>query len=1162
MSFPSNPTDQQEYVAGTKTFRYNATTGRWRVFKAQSTGSAAITQADLDTAVANVDVTSQVNAIVNAAPEALDTLDELAAALNDDANFATTVTNSLATKANSADVYTQAEVDSAIAAIPSFDGDLASDDELRFGPELYVAPTYQRGAPLNTYLYYDGSSNGWVNIPSSNHTLQVGDIIVEDDAVYIGSRERFHPVLLIEATRFKIGPDIEFGGYPYNGNIRAFYYSTVGGGTEIPLSISHNSTTDTVRFVSGRTIEITSDVDLGTNNITAANLVTQADIDSAVTAKANTADLATVATSGSYNDLTNLPDLSNSGGVTATTLTKTFAENEEHAVTLAEPIDISPVVSGTKEVAPSDVITKSQWDVNATGSNYDLHDTAYDTTLAKGTSNIPVPFQISSAIEVASDGVLLNPYGVAYSYDGTKLYVMDTNTSAVIRQYTLPTAFDLSTRPGASVGAGSVSSETSAPRGFCFSDNGLHLYVTDASNDRVYQYSLSTAWDISTISYTGNSVTAQNGASCCVIHPDGTTLWAGFYGYPNVRVYTMTTPYDLSTATEGTVSPNLATSPQSIGFNSDGTKFFSATDTIYEYSLTTPYDLSTLSYGGINSGDLGTPKTAGDFSSNGLYFIAGGTSDDLVKQFSISSTAVNDTLNLGTGSFSSADVGKRVIAGGGEAVITSADGEYIESSSIPDVTYLSGQWEMYGLDVNSTNGIESSVGYTTINGYDISTASYDSKSLSFGVTANTPYGMFFKPDGTKLYIANNGNDNIVEYTLSTAWDVSTGIYVQDFSVNAQETILTDVFFKSDGLTMFIIGVNGDDINEYSLSTAWDISTASYVQTSGNVGDTAPQGLWFKPDGTKLYVIGNTNSRVREFSLSTAWDISTMTFVQNFSITADLYGIQFNTDGTKFFVVDQDANLVREFSVATPWDISTASENQTFNVGSVISLPVNVFFKPDGSKMYLVNISDDKIVQYSLGSTTTYAFSEYSSAITNASGQISTGAWADINSMTPDENVSGTSEVYYAVSADNKQTFKIVNGTLGERTIVRYNVDTWEYNSDATYSLESWTAASSNDSFTALNEAIKNNSTNRMDSTQLSAVGDDYQYTLGDTLDLAIVMKSDGTNIPSSDGVSINYTGQLYNAGAILGTDYTYIHNDNTTVTITALNAGNYKFRIL
>jgi hypothetical protein len=45
-------------------------------------------------------ITAQINAVIGSAPGALDTLDELAAALGDDANFATTVTNSLAAKAN------------------------------------------------------------------------------------------------------------------------------------------------------------------------------------------------------------------------------------------------------------------------------------------------------------------------------------------------------------------------------------------------------------------------------------------------------------------------------------------------------------------------------------------------------------------------------------------------------------------------------------------------------------------------------------------------------------------------------------------------------------------------------------------------------------------------------------------------------------------------------------------------------------------------------------------------------------------------------------------------------------------------------------------------------------------------------------------------------
>ena len=54
---------------------------------------------DTSTFATDSDITTAVNNLVDSAPGALDTLNELAAALGDDANFSTTVTNSLATKA-------------------------------------------------------------------------------------------------------------------------------------------------------------------------------------------------------------------------------------------------------------------------------------------------------------------------------------------------------------------------------------------------------------------------------------------------------------------------------------------------------------------------------------------------------------------------------------------------------------------------------------------------------------------------------------------------------------------------------------------------------------------------------------------------------------------------------------------------------------------------------------------------------------------------------------------------------------------------------------------------------------------------------------------------------------------------------------------------------
>lgn len=65
---------------------------------------------------------------VDSAPEALDTLSELAAALGNDPEFATTVATQIGTKANSADVYTKSACDTAISNAISAANKVTSTD--------------------------------------------------------------------------------------------------------------------------------------------------------------------------------------------------------------------------------------------------------------------------------------------------------------------------------------------------------------------------------------------------------------------------------------------------------------------------------------------------------------------------------------------------------------------------------------------------------------------------------------------------------------------------------------------------------------------------------------------------------------------------------------------------------------------------------------------------------------------------------------------------------------------------------------------------------------------------------------------------------------------------------------------------------------------------
>jgi len=254
--------------------------------------------------------------------------------------------------------------------------------------------------------------------------------------------------------------------------------------------------------------------------------------------------------------------------------------------------------------------------------------------------------------------------------------------------------------------------------------------------------------------------------------------------------------------------------------------------------------------------------------------------------------------------------------------------------------------------------------------YDLTVASAIS-SFSVSTEDLTPRGLFFKPDGTKMFVIGSSGDEVHEYGLSIAWDITTSRIAQSLSVAAQDITPTALSFKPDGTTMYVIGGSGQDVNEYSLSTAWDVSTASYVRLfSVAAQDSGPQSLFFKPDGTKMFVAGATNDNVYEYSLSTAWNVSTASYTQAFSTASQMYnpyGLTFKPDGTAMYVSGVSNNAVYEYSISTAWDVSTATYVRSFSVAPVTS-PSDLAFKPDGSVMYVVLYGTDEVVAYS---TATY-----------------------------------------------------------------------------------------------------------------------------------------------------------------------------------------------
>lgn len=262
-------------------------------------------------------------------------------------------------------------------------------------------------------------------------------------------------------------------------------------------------------------------------------------------------------------------------------------------------------------------------------------------------------------------------------------------------------------------------------------------------------------------------------------------------------------------------------------------------------------------------------------------------------------------------------------------------------------------------------------------GWDVSTAEALGVSFDVSTEETTPLGIAFKPDGTKLYMCGAASDKIHQYPLSTAWDLSTvGSVEASLDISTEDSSPQSVFFKPDGTKVYFVGATNDQVREYSLGTPWDLSTAGAVAASFSVAteETNPTGLFFKSDGTKLYIVGNASDNIRQYPLSTAWDISTAGSVEaSYAISTEdplAEGLFFKADGSKVYMVGTTADRIYQYALGTAWDISTNPGVGNFEASFAFTTedtqPRDVYISPDGLRLYMVGTSTGEVHQYSLG----------------------------------------------------------------------------------------------------------------------------------------------------------------------------------------------------
>ena len=223
--------------------------------------------------------------------------------------------------------------------------------------------------------------------------------------------------------------------------------------------------------------------------------------------------------------------------------------------------------------------------------------------------------------------------------------------------------------------------------------------------------------------------------------------------------------------------------------------------------------------------------------------------------------------------------------------------------------------------------------------WDLSTISYgaipykkyDNLATATGVSDASTYSFEFNNDGTKVYFVAP-NDRVAQRTLSTAYDISTagGVTYYTMSTSPLNRTARSIRWKPDGTKFWILCDGYNDLFEFSVSTAWDVSSTVTEGNSVDLGtwETGPYDFQFYNSGSNLLVLGMTGDVFDRFSLSTAYDISsTLTHLGTTSaVDSNPTGFDFNSDGTVIAWCGYGMDGIYIGELSTPYDITSMGSN--------------------------------------------------------------------------------------------------------------------------------------------------------------------------------------------------------------------------------------------
>jgi len=230
---------------------------------------------------------------------------------------------------------------------------------------------------------------------------------------------------------------------------------------------------------------------------------------------------------------------------------------------------------------------------------------------------------------------------------------------------------------------------------------------------------------------------------------------------------------------------------------------------------------------------------------------------------------------------------------------------------------------------------------------DLSTASYAEKTSasSSGLT-----GVYVDPTGTKVSTAwdtgSSSSNRQRTYTMS-AHNLSTLSFSTSWSIVSEQN-LRGIFYGDNGNKVFMCGDDRDRVSSWATGSAYGLFTGSqsFFDTSSQV--ISHSSLCFNTSGTKMYVGDDSSTSgdiIYQYTLSSAWDITTTSYDSKTLAATNPTGLWINANGTKLFVINGDTSVITRYTLSTPYDVSTGSADaNTLNLSSnTASTPYGLCF---------------------------------------------------------------------------------------------------------------------------------------------------------------------------------------------------------------------------